>query len=211
MRGKVGIVGHRSWIGQALITELRTAGYQPIIIGKEDAKILYTRDMDCLFIIPGRLNQSPSENLYEIDLVARIATNPLACRRQVLLGSQARPWTSYGRHKQHVERAFLGERPLSDDMRTIVVRPGAVFGPGQSIDSPMLIPSLVREGVDLQLREPGHMTSFVHVRDLVRHMVMCVCSEPPTGIPGSFDLYPYQVRDLYETFNLMRAKAAPDE
>lgn len=217
----IGIYGHRSWIGQALLDRIQeTTDFCTTMIDKRDWD-WPTRSYRCLFIIPGKLEQTNEEMAEERRFVAAVAANPGSCPRQVLLGSQSvfERDTPYGVHKHMVEQAFFGAHELRwrDDPGTtpLVVRPGAVFGPTQPIGSKMLIPSLAREGDRLELRDPDRPTKFISIDDLVTHMVGLIDETPQwwggAEIPGTLVATPRQMKSLWRTFSHLRAAAQPDE
>lgn len=222
----VGIVGYRSWIGQALADRIQEdTDHTVVLIEKRDAIVQDTSYLKCLFIIPGKLVQTDHEKRKEMGLVERVAESTSACQRLVLLGSQAAAghyadhvdpdvvYPTYGQHKWAVETAFYrgaNRRRIEGKqlyMHSIVVRPGAIFGPGQDVNAPMLIPQLVREGSETQLLSPDKPTKFVSISHLTRFLVDLIENDPPHGpcssIPGQFEATPQAIKDLWETFARM--------
>lgn len=223
MIAQVGIVGYRSWIGQALADRIQAETKHTILlIDKRDAIAQDTSHLKCLFIIPGKLEQTDLEKRQEMGLVERIGESVWACQRLVLLGSQSAAkhladrvdpdvvYPTYGMHKWAVETAFYrgtNRRRLEGKqlyMHSIVVRPGAIFGPGQDVNAPMLIPQLAREGSDVELLTPDKPTKFVSIHHLTRFLVGLIDKDPGHGpcsdIPGQFEATPQAIKDLWETF-----------
>ena len=210
---RVGIVGYRSWIARVLMDRIQgKADHQIVMIDKRDAASHDSRYLDALFIIPGKLVQTPEERDAEVQLVHDIAISHLTCKRQILLGSQAvYRDTPYGRHKFRVEDAFGGAGAIrrthfdQADMQTIVIRPGAIFGPTQDVNSPMLIPSIAREGGELDLKTPNESTKFISVDDLADYLISLIDGPTPAwwhnrDVPGTFEMTPVQLIQLWKTF-----------
>ncbi len=202
----VGIIGYRSWIAVPLMHRLGQYGAEIDPISKRDAAMIDTRGHECLIIIPGKLGQNEAENIQERELVRSIAVSKNTCERKILLSSLSiaeRPDSPYGRHKRLVEDAFFeGEA----DHRKIAVRPGAIFGPGQDLTAPMLIPQLMREGAATNLKTPDTPTKFVSVNDLAAFIgrlvygdLMRLCGSV-NEIPGTITATPRAIKDLWLTF-----------
>lgn len=207
---KVGIIGYRSWIGEVLADSLQDqTAHQIVCIDKQTWSSFETAGFQCLFIIPGKVIQTDEEMMAERLMVQQIANDRGQCKRQVLLSSLSIfDDTRYGRHKSEVEQAFyLGAAtrrgwPNQTDMRSIAVRPGAIFGPTQDPNSHMLIPSIGREGRGLKLGTPDKPTKFISVYDLAEYLVRLCHEDPIVGdVPGTFTATPKQLLALWKTWD----------
>lgn len=221
--GLVGIMGHRSWIAKTLMAELR----DPIVCPKSDLEVPVLSDysrIDCLYLFAGRSKGSVEDLQAEIDLCLRFSLLPrrLWPRRLVYVSSRdaTDAHTEYGRCKRRCELE-LGET-FGDILR--VVRPGAVFGPQQPIDSPMLVPSLAREGLGLNVRLPSASAVYIPVAELVGYLVCFIdlgwdgipdrydpdVIRDPWHIPGSFTATGDQLRALWTTWESYRRLLPPE-
>lgn len=212
---KIGIIGHRSWIAQHLIKECPS-----------DEVSLLSKDwmgrlpaLERIYLFAGRTHPSVTEKLDEWDLVRRTVEAAWPETHVVYISSQAvwRGDSDYARHKADLERYILGH-PKARSWS--IIRPPAVFGPGQALDSKMLVPSLAREGRSLHLREPYRLTSFISVSDLafyLRHMHplpdhdRLFPEHSGERIPGTFVISPAQLQALQETFEWFRNKQLSDK
>ncbi len=209
---RIGIIGYRSWIAEELIDRFcaqDAPANQAICIEKSDAATYDSSSFACLFLIPGKVVQTEAERAAELELVAAAVGNRRSCKRIVMLSSAAvGRTTEYGIHKDEVERVFFGAGILrrayegQQDLRTLAVRPGAVFGHRQSRDSTMLIPSIGREGTKIYLEWPDRPASFIHVSDLADHLISMLDPKflPVGEIPGTFTMTPRQLVRLYEAW-----------
>lgn len=207
--GKVGIVGYRSWIARELADQVRyRTDHEVVLIEKHEAPDVDCRDHLTLFIIPGKLVQTQEEMTAERNMVRAVAESPLSARRQILLSSMSAETrtTEYGMHKYLTELAFqygagIGRKQIA------LIRPGAIFGPGQDLDAPMLIPQLARQHGFVDLQNPDKPTKFISVTDLCRCLVGLISASFATrtedDIPGTFTATPSAIKDLYHTFNRM--------
>lgn len=195
----VGLVGHRSFIAGALAEELAYWGIDAHVVPKQELGSADLSGFDCVYLVLGRDRPGPEEAAVELDQVRSYASNPLRCRRTVYLSSR----------RAYVHKAKAEE--LVASIGGVSVRPPAVFGPGQRIDSGMLIPSLVRTGGAVELTDPNRPTEFIHVRTLAQHLVGLLqpsayeaatraSTERQRRMFGMVVLTPTQVRDLYLTF-----------
>jgi hypothetical protein len=226
----VGVVGHRSWIARQLIKTLdATSHYKAMPIVKADAAVRDTTGYQAIVIIPGKLVQTDEERAAEVKLVGDLAYSRNTCKRLILLSSksvrEAEYFTlstenvsEYARHKLNVEKEFRAmadyRRGVQPEMRSIIVRPGAIFGRGQDPLSPMLIPQLAREGEYTQIRSPDRVTSFVSVCALSKFLCQLVdkdiwniagAGEPYSRIPGEFEATPEAIKELVIGFDEMRS------
>ena len=126
-------------------------------------------------------------------LVAALRQSAFPGRPVVLLSSLAasRPELSdYARSKR------CGEQVLRDaaDLGWTILRPPAVYGPGDTELRPLL--ALVRRGVALRPGPRGQRLALLHVLDLVRAVAACLadptscrhgCFEIDDGKPGGYD------------------------
>lgn len=190
---RVGVVGHRSFIAKALTRRLTEMRIEAIPLMKERLRTYYLLGLDCVYLFLGRDRPSAEEAADELEQVRAYVGNYSRCKRTVYLSSRS---------------AMPHKREAEDLIRSIdgrIVSPPAVFGPEQRPDSGMLIPSLVRSNGELELREPGGHSSFVHADALARHLADLTDESTyreyvDRGVPGTFVLTPAQVRDLYLTF-----------
>lgn len=217
----VGIIGHRSWIARALSQYITTETDCAVVpIEKHEAGHFDSSGYLCLYVIPGRTNPTANEMAAELELVSAVVNNPKTSRRVVLLSSQSiiKRETDYGRHKDHVEHVFFGSdvamaRVNAGQLDLRAVRPGAVFGPGQDIDSQMLIPSIARTDGSVELTNPDKPTQFIHIDFLVSHMwlmaLAClnghVALTHDGAIPGTITATPRQMLQLYNTWKSLKA------
>jgi hypothetical protein len=229
---RVGIIGHRSWIAEALMDSLGR-DTQIVIFPKrcidESCKIRKKQPdgtgLDCTFLFPGRAKEI---DLLEIETIQCAMDNLEYGARLIYVGSRlARedyPKTALGMHKQACDRALHSNRegryretPSSEYPERGVdwgqvksVYPPAVFGPTQPADSPMLVPSLTRES-DLSLKTPESETSFISIWALTTFLRRLI-TEPCMGnmgysgcyIPGEFKVPPQAIKDLYRTWSEYR-------
>jgi len=208
-KGRVAIAGYRSWISRELTEVIESKGIWVDPLPKED---LGTEDLtryDCVYLVLGRANPSSSERDAEERQVEAFLDNPRKPSRVVyvssrrLTESKSRCETALGKYK-------AGERGPATCLIS-VLRPPAVFGPKQSLQSDMLIPSLVRTDGEAYLYFPENAAEFISVRDLAEHMAKFSDldwwdvnqSGSPWSIsviPGTVSMTPNQVRSLYKAF-----------
>ena len=90
-----------------------------------------------------------------------------------------------------------------------------MFGPGQSEDADMLIPSLSRTRGKLELQAPDQLCQFIHVDDLTDHLARFAdplyCDVHRAGqpgshfvLPGTMTATPRQLKNLYNTWESYR-------
>lgn len=206
-----GIIGHRSWIAKVLDGRLACSrAFTKERVGVDDYS-----DVSCLYLFAGRAHPNNWDAAQERMLVGRLMS--LAQRhwpqRILYVSSRAAiggPRDEYSRLKIDCEMAL--EQKFGD--RLAIVRPGAVFGPGQDPESPMLIPMIGRKGDATRLATPDRPTTFIHVDRLVDHLVrfldMGYRGEPDGSwnIPGSFVMTPAQMLSLWNTWACQRELSA---
>lgn len=189
--GQVGIIGYQSWIARELACEFEYDTVQtypkPFVGHRSDFS-----ELDCLYLFAGRAKPTEREILDEIDLIRRMKLVPRSAwpRRIVYVSSRSANdcRTDYGACKRRCELELM--ETFGDVLR--VVRPGAVFGPSQSIDSPMLVPSLAREGADLKINLLHTEAVYIPVHELVDYLA-CFADLEWDGVPHAFD--PNVIRD----------------
>lgn len=217
--GQVGIIGHRSWIARELACEFPKGAVQTYPKAFVSHRSDYS-EFDCLYVFAGRSRPDEMEMLEELDLIRRLKLVPRSGwpRRLLYVSSRAAAdcSTDYGACKRRCELELT--ETFGDVLR--VVRPGAVFGTSQSIDSPMLVPSLAREGTGLAIRLAHVLAVYIPVREVVRHLASFADlewdgrpneSDPevmgdPWYIPGSFTATADQLRALWITWENYRLK-----
>lgn len=216
---RAAIIGHRSWIAQHLIGELRRYGEHEVNeFGKDSALTGNFSEYDCLYVFPGRSRPTSDEMFAERVLIGHLTgmASSRHPRRIVVLGSTAPYYTEYGEHKRWVENRLMESWRTMPE--TVILKAPVVFGPGQPIDSTMLVPSLAREGKDLMLLAPSNLTKMIHVSSLVEHMAKFVnpnyfdhnaAGAPDSiyNIPGTFAITPRQLKDLYDTWESYRSRS----
>jgi hypothetical protein len=209
-RGRVGVIGHRSWIAERLMQRLLKETDCLIIMydkqrirdGVPDASERDMSHLDCLYIFAGRAQPTKEEMELELKLVTALVTmDPsLSPKRMVYLSSQS-IWdeTPYGSLKRNCELKFAVRA------EALSVRPGAVFGIEQDLQSPMLVPTLARDDGSTELRTPDAVTTFTWIEDLVSYLITLrdpwyIAPAVWTDVPGSFDMTPRQMQALYNTW-----------
>lgn len=209
MPRRIAVFGHRSFISQELIRQLNCDGRY--LVQEMDKRELSSdlSGFDCVYLVLG--NSKPlqwQEEKERADLAAFLM-NPRRPLRAVYLSSM-----DLGPHKQACEQMIegLGTNPLVGNWTNIsILRPPAVFGPGQNPIKRMLVPQIVDTDGKLELLTPDRPTWFISVKALGRHLANFAdphwydgqrCGEPDSlaVIPGSFCVTPMNVLDLYEAF-----------
>lgn len=202
LTNKVAIAGFRSFIARELADQLCAHGKAVCFVAKDNIGIEDLSMFDCVYLVLGRAKPNPREAAAEVRQVTDFLGNPRRPRRAVYIGSM-----SMSEHKLKCEELIKGCGALRID----VIRPGAVFGPNQDIDSAMLIPSMARGGEKFVPDWPFLLTAFISVGDLAAHLVnfsnpgyldMNRSGQPDSmcDVPGTFRLTPHQVHELYKTF-----------
>lgn len=207
MTGQVAIAGHRSFIAKQLARELELAGTPAEPMDKSSLGVRDMSDLYCVYLVLGRAKPRPADETEEMGQLAAFLSNPNPPRRAVYISSlvqtNAKKWCER-QIREHNERT-------SKSPRVFVIRPAAVFGPDQDLDSDMLIPSIARSEGVLQLRTPDSMTEFISVGDLTRHLARFAqqgwtdhlwAGDPASifSVPGTFTATPHQIRELYKAF-----------
>lgn len=216
MTGRVAIAGHRSFIARELATQLMTHGKSVANLTKANLGIENLSGFDCVYLVLGRAKPGPTEAADEVHQVMDFLGNPRKPRRAVYISSM-----SMSEHKLKCEELIRESgQPLRGDgtpkpehrpIRIDVIRPGAVFGPDQDMDSRMLIPSMVRGGEGFTPDWPFLLTRFISVGDLAAYLVnfsnpsywdLDRSGQPDSicEVPGTFTLTPHQVHELYRAF-----------
>ena len=208
----VAIVGRRSLIGGRNLKErLGSIGCSVTLLDKADL----SRDMsgfDCVYLVLGRARPNADQEEEERRQLNEFIVNPLPPKRMVYISSMALTESKRACEKMIDDTWRSSGRPFA------IIRPPAVFGPGQSLDSPMLIPGIVKSRGKLKLQAPNNPTWFISIDDLSEHLARFSdldwwdphqCAQPDSSfmIPGSFCLTPRQVLSLYETFMTLEARA----
>ena len=196
---KLGIICGRSWIGKAVID--RTPDIQvyskdfPCDVDDEWAQL------DALFLIAGQVRPDGRSKERELQLLRRVLeTAPHGLRVIYLSSSEIERNTDYGRHKLLCEVTIRANMKSQD---WICTRPPAIYGPGQSSDSDMLVPSLARTEGALELREPNIFREYVHIDDLVDHLLELA----EYGFASSYNTLratPDQLKKLFNTWKSYR-------
>ena len=206
---RVAVVGHRSFIGRELLGKLRSDPRNVVTELPKDALSSDLSGFDSVYLILGNAKPEQWQEEKEHAELAAFLMNPRRPYQAVYMSSMA-----LTPHKERCEAMVkaLGTDLVHQRFCTVTIRPPAVFGPNQPIDSPMLIPQIVSEGgSDVKLRTPDAMTWFISVSDLAVHLVKFAdpqwwdidrCAQPGSGamIPGSFCVTPRNVLHLYHAF-----------
>lgn len=202
-----GIIGHRSWLAQALISSSRSSSFK--IIHKNDVEETNMSNSDLVFCFPGRAKGDSEDRRKELRLVRSLCRLDPAMRPRRLLyisSQDVHLATHYGELKRQCETLLQETYP---SYGLIIVRPPAIFGEGQRFDSDMLIPSVVRHGFldptkRFSARTPDQKSKFVHVDRFVEFL-RSFASHDRGGIydkvPGQFCMRPRDVIDLFRSFN----------
>ena len=185
MKAKVqnfaGIVGHRSWIAPHLVKYLENLGLGIVMLDKADIENTDYGSFDVVYLIAGRAHPTKVELQAEEKLCETLGKHKRPPRKIVYLSSAmvdrwergSRPLSPAGEAyvltKKRCEQALLGEphrKPLCFSVRAPVI-----FGPGQAIESDMLIPTVARARVWLEpisLLRPVDPFELVYITDLVK-------------------------------------------
>ncbi len=202
--GQVAIAGHRSFIARALAVELELRGIPVTVLDKSE---LGTRDLSvfsCVYLVLGRSRPTWDDADLEMRQLTAFIENPHGPTRTVYISSkrlsECKRWC-----EQRIKEVSKRYRVIN------VIRPAAVFGPGQDPNSEMLVPSLVRTGGDLELRSPDLLTKFISTGDLARYLAEFADpswynhnwhGDPDSifDVPGTFTMTPHDMRELYRCF-----------
>ncbi len=167
-------------------------------------------DLDVLFVFAGRARPTQVEMDAELVTLSHLVYDAQLVKHVIYISSEAIDRdTDYGQHKRRCEAIIGADIKLTG--RWTVVRPPATFGPTQPLESTMLIPSLKREGVELDIREPDMETDFIYVGHLCNSLIGLVQDGPPSDgpryvgssmLPGTFTATPDTLRNLWATWHL---------
>jgi hypothetical protein len=221
--GQVAIAGHRSFIAQALGRELERHGKRVFPLSKASLRTDDLSGFDCVYLVLGRAKPGPIESAEEMHQVMDFLENVRKPRRAVYVSSM-----SMSEHKLWCERLIreYAGRSSPPQVPVTIIRPGAVFGPDQDMDSMMLIPSMVRAGDAFKPDWPFLLTRFISVDDLAAHLAMFAdpgywdvnrSGQPDSmcDVPGTFTLTPHQVHELHRAFEGLRQngprRGGPDQ
>lgn len=206
--GQVAIAGHRSFIAQALDRELARHGKRVFPLHKASLRTDDLSGFDCVYLVLGRAKPDPIQAAEEMHQVMDFLENVRKPRRAVYISSM-----SMSEHKLWCERLIreYAGRSSPPQVPIAIIRPGAVFGPDQDMDSRMLIPSMVRGADAFTPDWPMLLTKFISVGDLASHLAnfsnpsywdVNRSGEPDSmcDVPGTFSLTPHQVHELYRAF-----------
>jgi hypothetical protein len=205
MPPEFGLIGHRSWIANHLLERLGDS----CVIYPKDAwgpdELKEWQGLRALYLFAGRSRPNPEEAAAELQLIDRVLKSmPWHLPVIYLSSSEVGRHTEYGRHKMACEQ-LIRSRLIGRDWH--IVRPPAVFGPGQPVDSHMLVPSLHATDGGLELSTPDKQTEFTYVGDLVEYL--CILGgkgfEPLDVNLKTFTMTPSQMRALYLTWKSYRS------
>jgi dihydroflavonol-4-reductase len=133
-----------------------------------------------------RVNTQGTINLFN----AILKSNP-NIKRFVFISSQAAskpsevpikenepsaPVTSYGKSKLEAEK-FLNQN--SDKLPITIIRPSAVYGPGDKEFLPVY--KMISKGIEILVKGGRTKISFVYVKDLVKSIYLAMLSEKTVG------------------------------
>ena len=205
---QVGLCGHRSFIARALEAELRSRAADVLYVAKSALGTGDWSGLDCLYLVLGRERPTEAEAEEELAQVRSYCANPHSCLRTVYVSSRL-----------DMPHKRLAEAYIQCD-GGIWVRPPAVFGPRQSTDSEMLIPSLVRSEGRVELRRPNAPSRFISAEALAVQLAGLADPKawaaqrefagPEFRPMMTFEATPRQIRDLYLAFEGLRLALQDD-
>lgn len=193
----VGIVGCRSWLAPHIEAELVGRGHRVDRIAKGDVPYEDMHHLDAVILIAGRARPTAEDILREERLVAEACAVRHPPRRLVYVSSSAvdrwergsRPLSRAGEEyvlaKKRCETTICGRPGGARKADGYAIRLPPTFGPGQPLDSDMLVPSAIRarlcRGI-LELRQPLLPFELVYVGDAARAIVDLVEDRDPLPI-----------------------------
>ena len=172
------------------------------------------RGVDYVVHLAGVVKALNSEGYYKVNTQgtinlfnATLKNNP-SVKRFVFVSSQAAsrpseipisevepsaPVTSYGKSKLEAER-FLNQN--LDKLPITIIRPSAVYGPGDKEFLPVY--QMISKGIEVLVKGGRTKVSFVYVKDLVRSIYLAMISEKTVG-KTYFSCHPevVQLMDFY--------------
>jgi nucleoside-diphosphate-sugar epimerase len=113
------------------------------------------------------------------------------------------PITPYGRSKLEGELAVIG----TPGLRWTVLRPGAVYGPGDRAMRPLF--RLAMLGILPAVGRSGSAYMFIHVDDLIRALIAAVDRDPAGETIFVAHPRPVTARDLLEAIRIAVGGRAP--
>lgn len=123
--------------------------------------------------------------------LAAFGPGDLENKQPVLLTSTPKPITAYGKSKLAAETFLIEQAKL---MPYIIVRPSAVYGPGERDIFGTI--KLINNGIDFQIGTKKQCFTFIYVKDLVRLVFDAVESSYSNTTYFATDGNLYNSRDL---------------
>lgn len=173
--GQTFVVGQRSWIAQHLIKELEQSGRKPKTLFKSEVGDEPLNGAT-LFLIAGVARPTEDDMDREEDLCRRAART--GAKVMYLSSCAVDRWEADSRVlSREGELYILGKRRCEQIVTGgpsgcgYALRAPVIFGPGQRLESDMLLPSIVRDrraGQPTVIRDPLRPFQMVHVSDLVK-------------------------------------------
>lgn len=176
---KTFVVGRRSWIASHLFDELQAQGKHPEYLHK--AEVGDERLTGCtMFLIAGVARPTQEDMDREIDLCHRARST--GAKVIYLSSSAVDRWEAHSRVLSHEGELYVLGKKRCETIITggpsgcgYALRAPVVFGPGQRLESDMLLPTIIRtqrQGLGtITLHEPFRPFEMVYVRDLVKILV----------------------------------------
>ncbi len=214
---KVAIVGKRSWIARALLKSFIGTSTEAHYVEKYNLKTLDFSDYEVVYLILGRAKPSPQEQLKEEQDLGDFIANTKPPKRAVYFSSRN---LTESKAKCEVMISYAEKKPreLGPKTNFYVIRPPAIFGRGQDIDSEMLIPSLGRDGDELVINKPNSGATFIHISEIVNKLhdytnesIFPYLNKIEIQFTGSFIATPKQLQNLWKTWDYYSRMLGPND
>lgn len=168
---KIGLIGHRSWIAAHLVKKLESLGFDVIFYGKDDISSSNLSNIDVLFLIAGRARPTSYDMVLEEKLCEKLAWHSRPPKKIIYLSSTA---VERDEKSDYVLMKINCERTLLMGNNVYVLRAPVIYGPGQSIQSDMLIPSIMRAKLFLEplmLKQPFKQFNITEIDWIVDALI----------------------------------------
>jgi nucleoside-diphosphate-sugar epimerase len=110
----------------------------------------------------------------------------------------------YSRTKYKAEKLMLEYYGKENGLPVIVLRPRAIYGPGDTTLLPLVIKKLSdRRMVNLKQNGEPVYTQLTHVKDVVQSIVCAMECDNPVAIGRAFNITGEEIVDFYELFSLI--------